>query len=105
MPKLKVDPVMKEQCATCPFRKGSPYASIAEDFILSGELLKHTRICHCTAESAIMGKTGKPARVCRGARDWQLNFFVAVGFLDEPTDAAWSKKLGEIEVCEQTIAE
>jgi len=57
-------------------------------------LTEASRICHSTgSNNAINSRTGKPPAICRGARDLQLKFFVATGFLDAPTDAAWNKKL------------
>jgi hypothetical protein len=43
-----------------------------------------------------MGKTGKPEKLCRGARDVQMRLFVAIGFLAEPTDDAWNRKCAEL---------
>jgi hypothetical protein len=84
-------PVNKRMCATCPFRPGSRYANLAPDLAASarGEA---SRICHSTGSNAINYRTGKPERLCRGARDEQLKFFVGLGFLAEPTDAAWEAK-------------
>jgi hypothetical protein len=56
-----------------------------------------SRICHSTGEgNAINAHTGKPEALCRGARDFQLGVFTAMGFLSEPTDAAWTAKCGEL---------
>lgn len=56
-----------------------------------------TRICHSTgSNNAINRRTGKPPMACRGARDLQLKMFTAIGFLNEPTDAAWAAKWKEI---------
>jgi hypothetical protein len=88
-------PVMKSCCATCPFREGSKYAGLREGLTLSA-LTEASRICHCTGTNAIGGRTGKPDRICRGARDAQLKMFVAMGYLSEPTDEAWTAKLKEI---------
>lgn len=30
--------------------------------------------------------------ICRGARNIQLRYLCAIGFLDSPTDDAWEKK-------------
>jgi hypothetical protein len=58
----------------------------------AGALSTGSRICHSTGSNAINARTGKPERLCRGARDEQLAFFVGIGFLPEPTDAAWRAK-------------
>jgi hypothetical protein len=55
-----------------------------------------SRICHSTGSNAINYRTGKKPKLCRGARDLQLQFFVALGFLDEATDAAWERKCKEM---------
>lgn len=88
--------VCKVMCATCPFRAGSPYANLAEHLTLSA-LSEGSRICHQTGTNGIGGRTGKAPRLCRGARDAQINLFVALGFLDAPTDEAWAAKLKQIE--------
>jgi hypothetical protein len=93
---MKPMPVNKTMCDTCPFREGSPYAYLAADLRLSA-LGQSSRICHSTgSNNAINRRTGKPAALCRGARDIQLKVFHAIGFLSEPTDAAWTAKCREM---------
>jgi hypothetical protein len=88
--------VNKTMCATCPWREGSPYAYIAATLQHSA-LNEASRICHSTGKNnAIYERTGKPERICRGARDVQLKMFVAMGFLSEPTDKAWESKCAEM---------
>lgn len=82
-------PLRKTMCATCPFRKGSPYADLVPDLATSA-IRNSSRICHSTGSSAIHRYTGKKPHLCRGARDIQLEFFVAIGFLPEATDKAWN---------------
>jgi hypothetical protein len=90
--------VNKEMCATCPWREGSPYAYIAAT-LQESALSEASRICHSTgSNNAINRRTGKRPALCRGARDVQLKMFVAMGFLSEPTDAAWDAKCKEIGV-------
>lgn len=48
MPKIKLIPVLKTKCATCPFRKGSPYAFLAPD-LANSAMSQASRICHNTA--------------------------------------------------------
>jgi hypothetical protein len=85
-PKPADIPPQKVMCATCPWRQGSPYASLQES-------LESNRICHSTGSSAIYPKgTGVPPKMCRGARDLQLAFFHEQGFLDAPTDEAWKAR-------------
>ncbi len=87
---------MPKQCATCPFREGSQYAYLAGDLGRSA-LGEASRICHSTgSNNAINRRTGKPSMLCRGARDLQLKYFTAIGFLDKPTDEAWESKRKEL---------
>jgi hypothetical protein len=83
-------------CATCPWRDGSPYAHLA-NYLEERALGHESRICHSTGnDSAIYGNTGKREKLCRGARNAQLQFLHAIRFLDEPTDAAWTAKCREM---------
>jgi hypothetical protein len=83
-------------CATCPFREGSPYAHLADD-LGDSAVNNRSRICHSTgSNNAINRRTGKPARICRGARDLQLQVFTAIGVLTAPTDEAWDAKCREL---------
>jgi hypothetical protein len=93
---MKPMPVQLEMCATCPWRHGSPHANRVAGLSISA-LNDGSRICHSTGSNGIHRRTGKPERLCRGARDLQLRWFAAIGFLPEPTDAAWAAKLREIE--------
>lgn len=91
-------PVAAARCATCPFRPGSPYESLAPTLVQSA-LSKASRICHSTgSDNAINRRTGKPPALCRGARDIQLAVFAATGFIAEATDAAWAAKRKEMGV-------
>lgn len=81
--------VMPAKCDTCPFRRGSKYQDLAADLAESA-ISKASRICHSTgANNAINHRTGKSARLCRGARDIQLQVFAAAGVIAAPTDEAW----------------
>ncbi len=92
----KVIAVREKMCATCPFREGSPYAYLARDLTQSA-LGQSSRICHSTgSDNAINKRTGKPERLCRGARDVQLKVFHALKFIESPTDEAWDKKCREM---------
>lgn len=96
MSKPKVIPTRKTMCATCPFREGSPHAYLASDLTHSA-LGQSSRICHSTgSNNAINKRTGKPERLCRGARDIQLKVFHSLGFLTAPTDEAWNEKCREM---------
>lgn len=96
--KSKRLPVMARQCATCPFREGVPqkYACLKEHLAESA-LNESSRICHSTGKNnAFHRRTGKPERLCRGARDLQIALFHAVGFIEAATDEAWEKKCQEM---------
>lgn len=83
-------PLRKTMCATCPFREGSPYASLTSSIAKSAET--ESRICHSTGSNGIHHRTGIKPHLCRGARELQLARFANAGFLDEPTDEDWNKK-------------
>ncbi len=78
--------VMPTQCKTCPFREDG-WAVLRpgiERRLLSGI----NQTCHSSGIAH-----GEPdTHLCRGARDFLLQFFHRIGFLDEPTDAAWDAK-------------
>lgn len=98
----KVDPnnVLAEMCGTCPWRAGSPYANLRPDLEKSA-LTNGNRVCHSTGSNGIHWRTGKPERICRGARNAQLSHFHAIGFLPAPTDEAWAEKLTDIRRAKQ----
>ena len=94
--KRKNLPVARNQCATCPFRDGSPYEYLRSNLGCSA-LTEASRICHSTgSNNAINRRTGKPPMLCRGARDLQLRYFHGIGFIEEPTDEAWQRKCKEL---------
>lgn len=91
---MPIQPVM---CATCPFRPGVPekYA-VLKDSIAESAMTAASRICHSTGtNNAFHRRTGKPAGLCRGARDLQLLMFARMGFISEATDEAWEQKVQE----------
>ncbi|HEY5443730.1 MAG TPA: hypothetical protein VIJ87_04515 [Pyrinomonadaceae bacterium] len=88
-------PVQRKMCGTCPFRPRSKYGSFAS-VLTEAALTEGSRICHNTGENDFIGKTGKPERLCRGARDIQLKVFAAAGVITAPTDEAWAAKCDEM---------
>lgn len=82
-------PVRQTRCATCPFTAGSPYAHLASQLAQSA-LEEASRICHSTGSNGLMGRTGLPSFICRGARDVQLQTMAALGVIAAPTDQAWN---------------
>ena len=87
--------VLKHMCATCQFRQGSPNAYLVPTLIST--MLTTSRICHNTgSNNAINRRTGRPPALCRGARDWQLNYFHQIKFIEAPHDEAWEAKWKEL---------
>ncbi len=102
MSSTRLAPIRRSKCATCPFRKRSPYRYLVDELTASA-LSEASRICHSTgSDSGIYGDTGKPDRLCRGARDVQLGVFHGLGFISEPTDEAWDEKVKEMKIHNQT---
>lgn len=82
---------MKSQCSTCPFGKNGDARTV--DSVLRRTLGKASQICHHPVLHY------KPeTHLCRGARDIQLKVLTALGFLPEPTDAAFTAKSVELGV-------
>jgi hypothetical protein len=84
-------PVMKRQCATCPFRtdeRGQYDDPRLVSKIQHQCLNQASQICHHPSLE------GKPeTHLCRGARDFQLTIFYRMGIIDAPTDEAWSRRV------------
>lgn len=89
--------VNKNKCRTCPWRKGSPYAHL-RPMLTESALTSNSRICHSTGSNAINENSGKPERICRGARDEQLQVLAGIGFLREATDEAWLAKCRQLKI-------
>ncbi len=88
-------PLMSTMCPTCPFRDGSPTRYLANDLTISA-LNEASRICHSTGTNGLKGRTGKPSRLCRGARDIQIKVFYTAGVIAAPTDAAWDEAWNDL---------
>lgn len=91
---MKRLPVMKAQCATCPFRKGG-WTEVRE-FLTERALTQASPICHSTGPEALVKTKLKAPMICRGARELQSQVFYAFGFLPEPTVEAWEAKACEL---------
>jgi hypothetical protein len=82
--------VRKECCVSCPF-KPDAIAGREQNPELAAEvqtrLLGASQNCH---HPRLFGK--REFELCRGARNWQLMIFYRLGFITEPTDAAWEAK-------------
>jgi hypothetical protein len=76
---------MKGMCKTCPFREETiGQKEIAN--VVRERCLRVSQICH---HPRLNGK--EETHLCRGARDYQLKIFHAIGFLKEPTDEEWER--------------
>lgn len=84
-------PVMKESCATCPFRD-TGWQELRTK-IIKRILTEASQTCHSTG--SVKGK--RDTHLCRGARDAQLQFFFRLGVISEPTDKAWSEKATQLQ--------
>lgn len=89
--------ICKTICPTCPFRHDSKYSYLSAELAMSA-LSEASRICHSTGSNAINARTGKKPMLCRGARNVQLGYLAAIGFLSEPTDAAWAEKCKQLNI-------
>jgi hypothetical protein len=85
-------PIRQTMCATCPFRDTG--WTHVRDFLQHRALTEGSPICHSTG-NALVKRQGK-SHICRGARNFQIDFFYRIGFLTEPTDAAWNEKLAQL---------
>lgn len=84
-------PVMQGKCKTCPFGKNGCQEVRRS---VESRLLEVSQTCHSTGVA--LNPPRQDTHICRGARDWQIEFFHSIGFLDEPTDEAWRLKLESI---------
>ena len=83
-------PVMKGKCPTCPFnqdKNGRDAVPDIADMVRKRCLTEASQICH---HPRLHSK--KEDHLCRGARDYKLEIFHRLGWLEEPTDEAWEKK-------------
>lgn len=97
-------PVMPAMCAKCPFKDGSELSYLRADIAASA--MTTGRICHSThRNSAVYGNNPpiKTAHICRGARDLQLKRMYGMGFIAEPTDAAWQAKCDQLGIVRDRI--
>lgn len=83
-------PLRKTMCSTCPFRAGSPYASLVPS--LTQSAMTEGRICHSTGSNAINRRTGIAPHICRGARKVQLKLMHGLRVIESPTDKSWNER-------------
>ena len=83
-------PVMAHKCATCPFGENGDVDvrnSVTERLVT----LQGSQICH---HPRLHGK--EETRLCRGARDFQLNLLHCMGQIAEPTDACFAETSNKV---------
>lgn len=83
MKNIKNWPVMSTKCASCPFGEGGDAQICAS---VMTRLFEASQICH---HPVLHGK--KETHLCRGARDEQLTILHRMGWIPEPTDAAFAE--------------
>lgn len=86
-------PTRKHHCKTCPFLD-TGWTDV-RPLLTERALTGATPICHSTGEDALVKSQG-PAQICRGARDFQIQYFYRIRFLGAPTDEAWEAKRKEL---------
>lgn len=79
---------MPEKCKTCPFRDENRDTGIAAA-VTERVLSDGSQVCHSTGWP-------KGTKLCRGARDVQLQVMYRLGVISAPTDAAWDTKRKEL---------
>ncbi len=94
MKKLRAIPVRKASCATCPFLDTG--WTHVRDFLTKRALTEGSPICHSTGGKDALTHSLGPTQICRGARDFQIQYFYRIGFLDAPTEEAWEAKRREL---------
>lgn len=86
-------PVMQKQCATCPFRD-TGWTEL-RGFLIQRAMTEASPICHSTGK-ALSKRVSKKSLLCRGARNFMLDYLCGTGFLSAATDAAWDAKCKEM---------
>jgi hypothetical protein len=94
--------VNARKCRTCPWRDDfGILREMGEDCQGMMAILKvkvvteMTQLCH---SPALRGRVEN--RACRGARDYQLEFFHRQGWLEAPTDEAWAAEWQKVQHAE-----
>ena len=82
---------MPAKCTTCPFGENGDRRLAAN--VLDRTLFQSSQICH---HPVLHGKN--ETHLCRGQRDEQLELLYRMGWIEEPTDAAFAKRSQELGV-------
>jgi len=91
-------PVMSARCKTCPFNP-SGCAAVRHNVVMN-TLKGINQTCH--SSGCAHGKVD--THLCRGARDYQLHLFHALGVLTAPTDEAWREAVEKYALHPNTLA-
>jgi hypothetical protein len=59
-------------------------------------LTEASPICHSTGPDALVETEERQPRICRGARNFQVQIFARLGMIAAPTDAAWNARCEEL---------
>jgi hypothetical protein len=94
----RIDPnnVREQMCEFCPWRKdGGVLHDSPEEFAVLREsvIFEANQRCHAPAFDGEV-----ESQICRGARNYQINFFHRLGILSEPSDRAWAEALEELQI-------
>lgn len=86
---------MKKQCSTCVFAKNEDGSWLNPVLakLVEGRMWSCSQVCH---HPSLFGR--RETHLCRGTRDRHIEIFHRMGFLEEPTDAAWEAKRKELGV-------
>lgn len=80
--------VQPRQCHTCIFRPAQQVVCPQRLAEIQAYLLQgNTHLCH-SPDQAEPASHKRNTHACRGGRDWQLQIWHRLGFLDQPTDEA-----------------
>lgn len=84
--------VMKKRCPTCPFGEKGKRDRCPEiaNRVREQAITTASQICHHPAL-----KNKPQTHLCRGAREFQLQIFYRLGFIE--ADEAWDKKRNNLE--------
>jgi len=97
--KVLKHPVAAEQCSTCISRNDGNAVELCpgrldeiKAYLINGK----THLCH---GPDLKGKRSKIA--CRGGRDFQLQIWARMRWIEEPTDKALEEKMQELGIDER----
>ena len=95
MSDIKNYPTRKQKCVTCPFRVDDDGMFYDPSLVSELQVRSFTssHLCH---HPTLYGEA--ETHICRGSRDYQIEMFFRLGYLEEPTDQAWEKAKAELKL-------